>query len=188
MLHFHATYTQSDRTGGPLVRSTPATLRASNAGVGLLCNNREATHRWHEPAEFFAIDDTQPLVGTGVEDYFCLAWGFRRRLSRERFGVTCMRPHGGSPTLEGGGFNPAGEYAMYRFHADDPVPFERSLRRRSFGLDVLACAACGGRLRLVATIADPRVIARILAHLGLPLQPPPPLPPAHPSCLSADPS
>ncbi|MBX3024957.1 transposase [bacterium] len=62
------------------------------------------------------------------------------------------------------------------------------LLRRSFGLDVLACAACGGRLRLVATIADPRVIARILAHLGLPLQPPPPLPPAHPSCLSADPS
>jgi hypothetical protein len=44
--------------------------------------------------------------------------------------------------------------------------------RRSFGLDVLACPDCGGRLHLVATIADPRVIARILAHLGLPLEPP----------------
>ena len=53
------------------------------------------------------------------------------------------------------------------------------LLRRTFGLDVLACPDCGGRLRLVATIADPRVIARILAHLGLPLEPPRPCPGAH---------
>ncbi len=60
------------------------------------------------------------------------------------------------------------------------------LLRRTFGLDVLACADCGGRLRLVATIADPRVIARILAHLGLPLEPPCPVPPRQPSWLSRD--
>jgi len=60
------------------------------------------------------------------------------------------------------------------------------LLRRTFGLDVLACPDCGGRLRLVATIADPRVIARILAHLGLPLAPPPPAPPRQPSWLPAD--
>ncbi len=59
------------------------------------------------------------------------------------------------------------------------------LLRRTFGLDVLACPDCGGRLRLVATIADPRVIARILAHLGLPLEPPGPVPPRQPSWLSA---
>ncbi|MBX3024952.1 DUF2961 domain-containing protein [bacterium] len=128
VLHFHATYTHKRSHRGPLVLLDARDVEGQYVGVGLYVHNREATHRWHEPAEFFAIDDTQPLVGTGVEDYFCLAWGFRRRLSRERFGVTCMRPHGGSPTLEGGGFNPAGEYAMYRFHADDPVPFERSLR------------------------------------------------------------
>jgi len=58
------------------------------------------------------------------------------------------------------------------------------LLRRSFGLDVLACAECGGRLRLVATIATPRAIARILTHLGLPLEPPRPLPPQQPSWLS----
>jgi len=61
-----------------------------------------------------------------------------------------------------------------------------ALLRRTFGLDVLACPDCGGRLRLVATIADPRVIARLLAHLGLPLEPPGPLPPRQPSWLSAD--
>ncbi len=45
---------------------------------------------------------------------------------------------------------------------------------------------CGGRLPLLATIADRRVIARILAHLGLPLEPPCPGPPRHPSWLPDD--
>jgi hypothetical protein len=40
--------------------------------------------------------------------------------------------------------------------------------RRVFAWDVLACATCGGRLRFIATIEDPPVVQRILAHLGLP--------------------
>ena len=60
------------------------------------------------------------------------------------------------------------------------------LLRRTFALDVLTCPDCGGRLLLVATIADPRVIARILAHLGLPLEPPRPVPPHQPSWLPSD--
>lgn len=39
---------------------------------------------------------------------------------------------------------------------------------RSFGYDVLACARCGGRMRLVALIEQRAVIVRILTHLGLP--------------------
>jgi hypothetical protein len=35
-------------------------------------------------------------------------------------------------------------------------------------IDVLACAGCGGRLRFLATIGDPPVVTKILAHLGLP--------------------
>jgi hypothetical protein len=42
-----------------------------------------------------------------------------------------------------------------------------------FAVDILACPDCGGRLRLVATIEARAVIERILAHLGLPLDPPP---------------
>jgi hypothetical protein len=38
---------------------------------------------------------------------------------------------------------------------------------RAFGIDVLACAHCGGRLRLSATPYDPVVIRKILAHLAL---------------------
>jgi len=40
--------------------------------------------------------------------------------------------------------------------------------QHTFGVDVLACARCGGRMRVVATIEDPVVIRRILTHLGLP--------------------
>ena len=45
------------------------------------------------------------------------------------------------------------------------------LLRRVFAIDVLTCA-CGGRLRLIATIEDPLVVQRILRHLGLPTEPP----------------
>src|SRR5689334_3769883 len=31
-----------------------------------------------------------------------------------------------------------------------------ALMHRAFGIDVLACAHCGGRLRLIATLAPPR--------------------------------
>jgi len=37
-----------------------------------------------------------------------------------------------------------------------------------FGVDVLACPRCGGRLRLIALIEEAAAIERILRHLGLP--------------------
>jgi len=60
------------------------------------------------------------------------------------------------------------------------------LLRGTVALDGLACPDCGGRLRLVATPADARVIAKILAHLGLPLEPLPPAPPRTPTWLPDD--
>jgi hypothetical protein len=42
-----------------------------------------------------------------------------------------------------------------------------ALMHRAFSIDVLACPDCGGRLRLIATLHDPVVIRKILAHLGL---------------------
>jgi len=56
-----------------------------------------------------------------------------------------------------------------------------ALMARAFALDVLACPRCGGRLRLLATIVDPAVIARVLAgrppsHGPAPAGPGPPSP------------
>ena len=42
-----------------------------------------------------------------------------------------------------------------------------ALMRRAFDLDVLRCPRCAGRMQLIATIDDPAVIHRILAHLAL---------------------
>jgi hypothetical protein len=42
-----------------------------------------------------------------------------------------------------------------------------ALMHRAFGIDVLGCAQCGGRLRLIATLHDPAVIRKILGHLAL---------------------
>ena len=39
-----------------------------------------------------------------------------------------------------------------------------ALMHRAFGIDVLACPHCGGRLRLIATLHDPAVIRKIPAH------------------------
>jgi hypothetical protein len=52
--------------------------------------------------------------------------------------------------------------------------------RRPFGIDVLACPRCGGRLRRIATVEDPAVVGKILAPLGLlhPADSPGPAPPS----------
>ncbi len=74
---------------------------------------------WYgEGDDFFFIDgEPEPrLRGTGTEDYFCDAWGFRQQDG----------PFYGTPLWEG---RIAGDRGTaYRFHLADPVPFKKSLR------------------------------------------------------------
>ena len=37
--------------------------------------------------------------------------------------------------------------------------------KRVFGIDIKTCPACGGAVRIIACIEDPKVIAKILSHL-----------------------
>ena len=48
-----------------------------------------------------------------------------------------------------------------------------ALLRRSFQVDVMQCAKCGGRLRVLAVITEREPVRRILSHLGLPPEAPP---------------
>jgi hypothetical protein len=48
-----------------------------------------------------------------------------------------------------------------------------SLLRRSLDVDVLQCPKCQGRLRVLAVITEREPVRHILAHLGLPTDPPP---------------
>jgi hypothetical protein len=55
-----------------------------------------------------------------------------------------------------------------------------ALMLATFGLDVLACRRCGGRLKYISTILDPLVARRIPAHLQMPARAPPELPASDP--------
>ena len=37
--------------------------------------------------------------------------------------------------------------------------------KRVFNIDIETCSACGGAVRIIACIEDPKVIAKILTHL-----------------------
>ncbi len=52
-----------------------------------------------------------------------------------------------------------------------------TLLARVFSVDVSECAACGGRLRIIAARTDPPSIRRYLDGVGLPARPPPRAPP-----------
>jgi hypothetical protein len=47
-----------------------------------------------------------------------------------------------------------------------------ALLQRTFGLDVLRCEKCGGRLKIRAAVMDPEQIVRLCNHLGEPAQAP----------------
>jgi hypothetical protein len=50
------------------------------------------------------------------------------------------------------------------------------LLKRVFDIDVEYCTCCGGRLKIIAAIVDPRMIEKILTHLSLPARAPPRIP------------
>jgi len=66
---------------------------------------------------FYIDGEKEPsLRGTGTEDYFCDAWGFRR-FNMPFYGVTIWE-----------GFDVDDHGTAYRWHIPDPIPFTKSLR------------------------------------------------------------
>jgi hypothetical protein len=47
-----------------------------------------------------------------------------------------------------------------------------TLLRRSFETDVLGCARCGGRLRVLGEVTEPEAVRLVLESLGLPTEAP----------------
>ncbi len=64
-------------------------------------------------------------------------------------------------------------------HTDEPPSSAQRhlswarLLKRVFEIDMTTCSECGGPLTIIAAIVDPPVIAKILAHFGLPTRAPP---------------
>ena len=102
-------------------------LEAEGKGhyVGCVLNvhNLRETDEWNwygEGDDMIFIDgEAWPpsLHGTGLEDYFNTAWTPQEEYSSPYHGITL-----------GGGENWSGQISYYRFHVEDPVTFEESIR------------------------------------------------------------
>lgn len=79
---------------------------------------------WWEGDEVAWIDgESSPSIsGTGTEDYFGGAWGFRREYNTPFHGVTFLEKRPERPDWQ------AGLFTLYRFHQPDPITFTKSLR------------------------------------------------------------
>jgi len=79
---------------------------------------------WEGDDMIFIDDDTWPpsMHGTGTEDYFSLAWGYRKLSKRLYHGAFTLdkRP------LDSRFFD--GRFSTYRFHVEDPIVFKKKIR------------------------------------------------------------
>ncbi len=112
--YFHARFREID----PAERGRTVTLvEAEGNGhfVGVVMGHRARTPGWFgEGDDIITVDGKVSFVGTGTEDYFCDAWGFR---------IFSDLYHG-VPALEGR--EVSDRLSVYRFHILDPIPFRKS--------------------------------------------------------------
>jgi hypothetical protein len=87
---------------------------------GVPSNTYRETNWFGEGDDMIFVDgEVWPpsLHGTGTEDFFNMAWGFRQAYSSPFFGVTLP-----------GGEQYRDKVSAYRFHITDPVRFQESIR------------------------------------------------------------
>jgi len=71
-----------------------------------------------------------------------------------------------TPAHRGAGGTGQGDQATDKSTAPRHVAMSWAQRlKRVFGIEINTCTGCGGQLRVLASIEDPKVIAKILAHL-----------------------
>ncbi len=118
VMTLHATY----RAARPVVREVPHVMcEAEGRGkyIGTVWSvHLLAAHSWVESREDFYVDgDEDPtLPGTGSEDYYGQAWGYRSNLQTPYLGTSVHIPDG------------FGKWTAYRMHLLDPIPFQKSIR------------------------------------------------------------
>lgn len=112
--YFHARFVETDPAErGRLVKL--AEINGRGHFVGLVMGHRARTQGWFgEGDDVITVDGQLSFAGTGTEDYFCDAWGFRE------FSFL----YHGVPVYEGR--NIGDRLSAYRFHVADPIPFRSS--------------------------------------------------------------
>ena len=134
-LRFHARYSESPAgPAGPppgfpknpdgALNHQVVDTRGKGHLIGVVLSIDALGPGWWEGDDMMWIDGEEKasIVGTGTEDYFGGAWGFRQEYASPHHGVTVLE------RVEGRTDWRAGRFTVYRFHDKDPVPFTRSLR------------------------------------------------------------
>ncbi len=114
--YFHVRFRETDPTerGRPVL---VAEAQGEGHFVGVVLGHRSRTPGWFgEGDDIITVDGKVAFAGTGTEDYFCDAWGFR----------TFSSPSYGVPLYEGR--EPGSRLSAYRFHIEDPIPFKQTFR------------------------------------------------------------
>ncbi|HPO14178.1 MAG TPA: DUF2961 domain-containing protein [Candidatus Hydrogenedentes bacterium] len=114
--YFHAKYRQEfpAKPGNYTILDT----KGRGHYVGTVYSAHQVELGWFgEGDDFFYIDGAEKprLRGTGTEEYFLDAWGFREYAS----------PYAGAPLYEG--VLPGDRVSVYRWHIQDPIAFKESL-------------------------------------------------------------
>jgi len=114
--YFHARFLEKD----PAPRGKPILLAEAEGNghfVGVVMGHRARTPGWFgEGDDIITVDGRVSFLGTGTEDYFCDAWGFRV-FSDLYHGVPYLEERGVGRRL-----------SAYRFHILDPIPFQKSFK------------------------------------------------------------
>ena len=134
-LRFHARYHQS----APGASEPPAGYPVNSDGqlnhlildtqgkghfIGVVLSIDAIAGGWWEGDDMTWIDGEAKasILGTGTEDYFGGAWGFRQEYAAPWHGVTVIE------RVEGRTDWRAGKFTVYRFHEKDPIAFTKSFR------------------------------------------------------------
>jgi hypothetical protein len=100
--------------------------RGSGHIMGVTLGVLQDSERWMGEGDemVFVDDDSKPLItGTGSEDYFCGAWDFGGRDGAVPFAHLYNGAHYISAAERIGG-----RCCLYRWHADNPITFRRTLK------------------------------------------------------------
>jgi len=120
--YFHAQYRQAFpcRSGKNYLIMETGGGRGHFMGVNLSIHT-QVSGWWGEGDDIFTIDgeETPSLWGTGSEDYFCGAWCY---------GESFYYPNFGMPLRTKKGQGPDNYWNVYRYHIENPVVFEESLK------------------------------------------------------------
>jgi len=114
--HFHARFVETDPAPrGKMIEL--AAIKGRGHFVGVVMGQRARTQGWFgEGDDVISVDGRLSFAGTGTEDYFCDAWGFR----------PFSALYHGVPVYEGRKIGD--RLSAYRFHIADPIPFRESFK------------------------------------------------------------